>query len=67
MTVTLIYGGKSGEHEVSLVSAAAIARGLSKNYSLNLIAITKKGKWYLQPASELERILSGSKAHFEMG
>lgn len=66
MTVTLIYGGKSGEHEVSLVSAAAIARGLSKNYSLNLIAITKKGKWYLQPASELERILSDSKAHFEI-
>lgn len=66
MTVTLIYGGKSGEHEVSLVSAAAIARGLSKNYSLNLIAITKKGKWYLQPASELERILSDAKAHFEI-
>ncbi len=66
MTVTLIYGGKSGEHEVSLVSAAAIARGLSKNYSLNLIAITKKGKWYLQPASELERILADSKAHFEI-
>lgn len=66
MTVTLIYGGKSGEHEVSLVSAAAIARGLSINYSLNLIAITKKGKWYLQPASELERILSDSKAHFEI-
>ncbi|MCQ2573953.1 MAG: D-alanine--D-alanine ligase [Treponema sp.] len=66
MTVTLIYGGKSGEHEVSLVSAAAIARGLSKNFSLNLIAITKKGKWYLQPASELERILSDAKAHFEI-
>lgn len=66
MTVTLIYGGKSGEHEISLVSAAAIARGLSKNYSLNLVAITKKGKWYLQPASELERILADSKAHFEI-
>lgn len=66
MTVTLIYGGKSGEHEVSLVSAAAIARGLSKNFSLNLIAITKKGKWFLQPASELERILFDSKAHFEI-
>lgn len=66
MKVTLIYGGKSGEHEVSLVSAAAIARGLSKNYTLNLIAITKNGKWFQQPASELERILSDSKAHFEI-
>ncbi|MCF0241324.1 MAG: D-alanine--D-alanine ligase [Treponema sp.] len=66
MTVTLIYGGKSGEHEVSLVSAAAVARGLSKNYSLNLIAITKKGEWFLQPASELERILRDNKAHFEI-
>ena len=26
MKITLIYGGKSGEHEISLVSAAAIAR-----------------------------------------
>ena len=66
MTITLIYGGKSGEHEVSLVSASAVARGLSKQYSLNLIAITKKGKWYLQPASELERILKDEKAHFEI-
>lgn len=66
MKVTLIYGGKSGEHEISLISAAAIARGLAENYDLNLIAITKKGKWFLQPQSELERILKDKKAAFQI-
>ena len=26
MKITILYGGKSGEHEVSLVSAASVAR-----------------------------------------
>ena len=30
MNIALIYGGRSGEHEISLVSAASIARGLIK-------------------------------------
>lgn len=66
MNIALIYGGRSGEHEVSLVSAAAIARGLSKNNTLTLIGITPKGRWFLQPSNELDRILSDEKAHFEI-
>ncbi|MBQ0051635.1 MAG: D-alanine--D-alanine ligase [Treponema sp.] len=67
MNVTLIYGGKSGEHEISLVSAAAVARHIdTSKHNLTLIAITKAGKWFLQDSAELERIKSDEKAHFEI-
>ncbi len=66
MKVTVIYGGKSGEHEVSLVSAAAVARNIDKKHKITLIAITKDGRWFLQPESELERIFNDETAHFEI-
>ena len=66
MNIALIYGGRSGEHEISLLSASSIARGFSKEDKVFLIAITKKGKWYLQDDSELNRILSDEKAIFEI-
>lgn len=56
MNIGLIYGGRSGEHEISLISAAAIARGISKENNIVLIGITKNGKWYLQDKSEYDRI-----------
>ena len=65
MNVTVIYGGKSGEHEVSLVSAASVARNIDKKHKITLIAITKTGKWFLQPETELERIRNDEKSHFE--
>lgn len=64
MNVTVIYGGKSGEHEISLVSAAAVTRNIHKNHNITLIAITKSGKWFLQDNRELERIRQDSKAVF---
>lgn len=67
MKITLIYGGKSGEHEISLVSAAAIARNLdTAKHEVTLVAITKDGKWLLQDSAELDRIKADSKAHFEI-
>lgn len=66
MTVTVIYGGKSGEHEISLVSAAAVARNIDTENKIYLIGITKEGKWYLQDDSELERIRKDEKSHFEI-
>ena len=62
MNIAVIYGGRSGEHEVSLISAAAIANGISKENKVILIGITKSGKWYLQPDSEYERICKDTKA-----
>ena len=48
MTIALIYGGKSGEHEVSLMSGAAVARHIDKKHKIILIGITKDGRWFLQ-------------------
>lgn len=66
MNIAIIYGGRSGEHEVSLISAAAIARGVEKSNNIVLIGISKNGKWYLQDNSELERIKKESTAPFKI-
>ena len=62
MNIGIIYGGRSGEHEISLISAAAIARGISKDKNIVLIGITKNGKWYLQDKSEFDRICKDKNA-----
>jgi len=50
--VGLIFGGKSGEHEVSLQSAKSIYEALDKNkYEVLLIGIDKQGSWRLGVAS----------------
>jgi D-alanine-D-alanine ligase len=46
--VGLIFGGRSGEHEVSLASAMSVYNALDKNrYDVTLIAIDKEGRWLL--------------------
>lgn len=50
-TVLILYGGKSGEHEVSLRSAASIVRHLHGRYHLLLVGIAKDGRFYLQGES----------------
>jgi D-alanine-D-alanine ligase len=50
MRVGVVFGGRSGEHEVSVRSARAVIEALDKNrYEVVPIAITKTGKW-LSPA-----------------
>lgn len=57
MRIAVIYGGKSGEHEVSLVSASSIVRNIdTETHQIMLVGIAKNGQWFLQPESELERI-----------
>lgn len=56
MNIAVIYGGKSGEHEISLISAASVARGIDKKHSVLLIGIAKDGKWYFQSKAEFKRI-----------
>ncbi|MFL6651328.1 MAG: D-alanine--D-alanine ligase family protein [Sulfurifustaceae bacterium] len=48
LRVAIIFGGRSGEHEVSIVSAASIYRALDKSrYDIALIGIDKAGRWLL--------------------
>jgi len=52
MRVGVVYGGRSGEHEVSLRSAAAIIAALDPaRYDVVAIAITKDGRWLSGPDS----------------
>ncbi len=62
MRVAILYGGKSGEHEVSLRSAASVIRHLDRKHHVQLIGITKNGAWYLQPDSVLASCLEGEEA-----
>jgi len=59
MRLAILYGGKSGEHEVSLRSAASVIRHLDRSHKLHLIGITKAGAWHLQPDSVLASCLEG--------
>jgi D-alanine-D-alanine ligase len=50
--VTLLYGGRSGEHEISVRSAEAIRRALDPaRYIVSDILIGKDGKWNPAPVS----------------
>jgi D-alanine-D-alanine ligase len=50
ITVALLFGGKSGEHEVSLRSAASILKALDREkYDVIPIGITKHGQWRSEP------------------
>lgn len=64
MNVAVIYGGKSGEHEISLVSAAAVVRNMSAEHTPLLIGITKGGRWYAQSDEEVKRVRADGKAAF---
>lgn len=45
--VAILFGGVSSEHEVSRVSAAAVARAVPRDrYDALLIGITKDGRWF---------------------
>jgi len=42
----VIFGGKSGEHDISLMSAASVLRAIDTNkFEIVMIGITKEGKW----------------------
>ena len=46
LRIGIIYGGRSGEHEVSLASAAAVFRNLDPSrYEAVPILVTKEGRW----------------------
>ncbi|MDD2422357.1 MAG: D-alanine--D-alanine ligase, partial [Heliobacteriaceae bacterium] len=49
-TIGVICGGRSGEHEVSLVSAQAIVAALApEQYRVKTIGIDQQGRWWLGP------------------
>jgi D-alanine-D-alanine ligase len=60
--VGILFGGRSGEHEVSLASAASVIRGLDPDkYEAVPIGITKEGHWLVGNAAQkmLPEVLKG--------
>jgi len=50
LRIGIIYGGRSGEHEVSLASAASVFQNLDPDrYEAIAIRIEKDGRWTLPP------------------
>src|SRR2546426_9401125 len=46
LRIGVLFGGRSGEHEVSLASAASVIRGLDpEKYEAVPIGISKDGRW----------------------
>ncbi len=60
MKTTILYGGRSGEHEVSLVSAASVLRHLPESHEPTLIGIDLDGAWYLQPLESVAEARAGT-------
>ncbi len=61
LRVGILFGGRSGEHEVSLLSAASVLTAIDKTkYEVVPIGITKDGRWLT--AEHAERLLKGDAA-----
>jgi D-alanine-D-alanine ligase len=64
LRVGVIYGGKSGEHEVSIASAASVFKYIDRRkYEPVPIRIEKSGTWVL--AGEAPRAISAAVVHAE--
>ena len=60
LRVGILFGGRSGEHEVSLLSAASVLNAIDKNkFEVVPIGISKQGRWLT--ASDAEKLLRGER------
>jgi D-alanine-D-alanine ligase len=58
LRIGILFGGRSGEHEVSLLSAASILKSIDKSrYDVVPIGITKQGQWL--PIADSQHLLAG--------
>jgi D-alanine-D-alanine ligase len=52
--IGVLYGGRSGEHDVSLCSAASVFSALDRNkYEVTAIGIDRDGRWYVQDKPQI--------------
>src|SRR6202012_4987982 len=59
LRVGVIFGGRSGGHEVSLLSAASILKAIDRReFDVVPIGITKEGRWLA--AGEADNLLAGN-------
>jgi D-alanine-D-alanine ligase len=64
LRVGILFGGRSGEHEVSLLSAASVFNAIDKDkFEVVPIGITREGHWLT--AADAERLLTGKPLEHE--
>jgi len=57
--LAVIIGGRSSEHEVSLVSGASVIEAIDTDkYDVKIVVISKEGEWLLVP--DVETVKSGA-------
>ncbi len=62
--IAVLFGGRSGEHEVSLLSAASVIAAMDRNkYNIIPVGIDKEGNWWTGD-SLLEAFRAGEKEGF---
>ena len=62
LRVGILFGGRSGEHEVSLLSAASVLKAIDrKKFDVVPIGITKDGHWLA--AGEAQNLLAGTESN----
>jgi D-alanine-D-alanine ligase len=58
LRIGVLFGGRSGEHEVSLLSAASILKSIDRRkYEVVPIGISKQGQWLME--ADADRLLTG--------
>lgn len=61
LRVGVLFGGRSGEHEVSLLSAASILKAIDRDrFEVAPIGITKEGRWLA--AADASNLLAGDES-----
>lgn len=58
--IGIIFGGRSGEHEVSLLSATSVIEAFDREkFQVVMLGITRTGQWKLYDGP-VEKIASGA-------
>jgi D-alanine-D-alanine ligase len=65
LRVALLFGGKSAEHEISLISARNIFAAMDKKkYDVIAIGIDKQGRWHVDEGARLLRDAAHAQVEF---
>ena len=61
LRIGILFGGRSGEHEVSLLSAASILKAIDRSkYDVTPVGITREGRWVT--SQDAHALLTGKPA-----
>jgi D-alanine-D-alanine ligase len=65
LRVAILFGGKSAEHEVSVISARNIVEAMDqKKYEIVSIGIDKQGRWFFDEGARLLRSSNQTRVEF---